>query len=197
MYGGVGENIKGKFIASIGRFVEILKTTARISLGIEFKGPMRIDLIKKGGIPLHYEVESMNENIFRELLEAKSFKIEFDVLPTGKIVRGGYPSHLLFWYDEEKNLGNSINVDIITNYPESVLGTTFFGLLVKVNLIKLTGFRGIAESLNKRVQDLWESVLRLAFGGNFTKTERRFQLRKYEPETLLVHLFGKYVRVKD
>ena len=197
MYGGVGEKVKEKLLVAIARFIEILKTTARISMGVEFKGPVKVTILKKTGVPLYYERDGLDDQLFKELVDAKSFKIEFDVIPLSKFISKGYPSHVLFWYDEEKNLGNSINVDFITSYPEKVLSYTFFGLLAKINLPKLTGFRTIAEGLNGRIQELWESILRIAFGGVYNKTETRLQLRRYEPEDILINLFGKFVKIKE
>ena len=93
-------------------------------------------------------------------------------------------------------MGTSISAEFITQYPEGILSFKFFGLLGVANLPKLTGFRTIAESINKRLQDLWESVLRIAFG-TFNKTETRFQLRRYEPDVLLLNIFGKMIKISE
>ncbi len=196
VYTGNGPDAKKKLIASIARFVGILKTTARVSLGVEFGGPITVDVIKQNGSTMHREVDDFTDIVFSELLEARSFKVEFKVLPTSKPLRKPYTTKVLFWYDQEHNLNNSVNLELATGYPENLLSFSFFGLIAKMNLVKMTGFRIISESFNDRIKSLWESVMRMAFG-TYGKTERTFQLRKYEPESLLLNIFGKFVEIKE
>ena len=198
VYGSAVRNSKQSLVAAIARYIEIIKTSAETSLGVKFEGPVDITVVRPSGISVTSKEKMISEVIFKELAEAKDFKVEFLVRGKSRklagVTHGG--CKIIFWYDEEKNRGNTINLEFATEYLDKQLNFRFFGLLGTPHTIKKTNFRRAAESLNSRMQELWENVLRNYAGNSTTKSMEKHDLARYELDSLIVNIFGNLIKVR-
>ncbi|MBR9689637.1 MAG: hypothetical protein GOV01_01930 [Candidatus Altiarchaeota archaeon] len=191
LYGAAVKDAKQQIIASIVRFNEILRTGAKTSINIEVKGKTKIVLIAASGASRRKEVIKMDETVFKELMEAKSFEIEINLGRKGPTV-----PRIMIWYDEEIHRGNSLGIEFIINFSESV-SFTFMSLIGRVNEVRGAVFRSISDSVANRVQGLWEDVFRMYVGGSMTKSEEVLNLRKYEVDSVILNVFGNILKIRE
>ncbi|MBR9680889.1 MAG: hypothetical protein GOU98_03640 [Candidatus Altiarchaeota archaeon] len=190
-YGAAVKDAKQQIVATISRYNEILRTSAKVSINVKPRGKTKFTIISKTGSTRHIESEKLNDSTFKELLEATSFEIELELERKGPTV-----PKILFWYNEENHLGNSFGVEFIVEFAES-LSFKFMSLLGQVNVIKAAAFRGITDSVANRLQSLFEDVMRMYVGGAMTKTEQVLNMRKYEVDSLMINIFGNIIKVRE
>jgi len=198
VYGSAVRNSKQALVAAIARYLEILKTSAKVSLNIEYQGPVELTIVQPSGISVTSKEENITEAVYKELASAQQFRLEFKVAGRAKnakkLLREG--SKVFFWYDEDKHQGNSMNVEFVTQYSDRVLNERMLVLFMPLNLIKAANFRKLAENMNSRLRDLWENVLVNYTGASMTKSEETYTLQKYEPDSIVMNIFGKLIKVR-
>ena len=190
-YGAAVKDTKQQLLASVVRFNEILRKSAKHSVNLEAKGNLKILIITKGGASRKKEVEFFNDILFNELLSAKSFEIRIDI--KSRIGVGKFK--IILWYDDEVHLGNSLGIDFVAEFLEG-LNFLFMSFIAVLNPVKATAFRGQVESVITRMQSLWEDVLKMYVGSAMTKTEQLFNLRKYEMDSLMINVFGNMMKLR-
>lgn len=198
IYGSSVKNSKQSLVAAMARYIEIIKTSAKNSIGVDFQGPLDVTIIRPSGISVTSREDVITENIFKELSGAKDFKVEFWVkgqkTSLSKITRKG--CKVTFWYDEEKNQNDSINLEFATEYLDKHIKYGFFALFGTAHVIKKNAFRKAAESMNARLLDLWENVLQNYTGHSMTKSIEKYDLTRYEIDALILNIFGNLIKIR-
>ncbi|MBR9681335.1 MAG: hypothetical protein GOV00_00890 [Candidatus Altiarchaeota archaeon] len=198
VYGSAVRNSKQSLVAAMARYIEIVKTSAENSLGVKFDGNLDVTVIRPSGISVTSKEKTLTEVIFKELVGAMEFKVEFLVRGKSRalagITHGG--CKITFWYDEEKNRGNSMNIEFATEYIDKHLNFRFLALLGTPHIIKKSSFRKASESFNARMIELWENVLKNYTGDSMTKSIEKHDLARYEIDALILNIFGKFVKVR-
>jgi hypothetical protein len=189
-YGANLKDAKQQIVAAIARYNEIMRKGAKHSINMSAVGNARILIVTREGASRRKEKEFIDEAVFRELVEAKSFEIEIDATPPDKS-----EVRILFWYNQENHMGNSVGVEFISEFFEG-LNFAVMGLLASLNVIKASAIRMKTETLLNRMQSLWEDVFRSYVGDAMNKTERIVNLRKYELDSILVNVFGNMIKLR-
>ncbi len=198
VYGSAVRNSKQSLIAAMVRYIEILKSSAKTSMGLMFEGPIDVTILRPSGINVTSKENAITEAVFKELVGAKDFKVEFRVKGKSRILAGVTKGgcKVTFWYDEEKNQGDSINLEFATEFTNKNLSMKSFGLMATPHIIKRTFFRKTAESVNARMMELWENVLANYAGNTMSKSIEKHVLDKYELDSLIINIFGKIIKVR-
>jgi hypothetical protein len=191
-YGAAVKDAKEQIIASIGRFNEIMRENgAKKSTNMAAKGKLRILIISEGGTSRREEKSAVDDRLFKELKASRSFEVEL------RFERKGPANpRAMFWYDEDHHGRNSCGVEFIAEFPES-LTFKFLGFLGTLNLVKASAIRSISDSVLNRMQSLWEDVFRIYVGGAMTKSEQKFNLRKYEADSIVLNVFGNLIKLRE
>lgn len=191
VYGAAVKDSKQQLIAAISKFNEILRSSAEISVNMKAEGNLRVTIISSSGTAMRKEIEFIDDNLFKDLMDASSFEIEMDMQRAGPTK----PS-ILFWYDKKIHMSNSVNIEFIGDFVEG-LTFKFMGFLGMLNVPKAAAIRPVSESTVARMQSLWEDVLRMYVGGAMTKSEKRFNLRKYEIDSIFLNVFGNIIKLRE
>lgn len=190
-YGAAVQDAKQQLIATISRYNQVLRGGAKISTNVEAKGKLKIKLISQSGTGRRVESPEVDEGLFKDLMKSKSFEIEMAISR-----KGPTKPRIVFWYDQDTHRGNSLNVEFIGEFPES-LTFKLLAFLGKLNVTKANAIRPQTESVLSRIQLLWEDVLRMYVGGAMTKSEQKFNLREYEVDSLFLNIFGNIIKVRE
>lgn len=190
-YGAAIKDAKEQIVSAIARYNDILRGGAKSSIKMGVKGRTKILIIGGGGTSRRKEVENVDDALFSDLVEAESFEIEINMARSGPTV-----SKIIMWYDDETHKRNSLGIEFVGEFPESVT-FSFLGFMGRLNEIKASVIRSVTDSYVSRLQFLWEDVLRMFIGGAMTKSEQRFNLRKYEVDSLMINVFGNLVKIRE
>lgn len=190
-YGAAVKDAKQQIVATIARYNHILRTTAETSINVMPKGKAKFVIISKNGASRRSEREELDDNIFKDLLDSKSFEVE---IPLDR--KGPNVPKIMFWYDEETHLRNSFGVEFIVEFAES-LSFSFMSMIGRLNEIKAAAFRSMADSVADRLQSLFEDVFRMYVGGAMTKNVQVLNLREYELDSIMVNVFGKIIKLRE
>ena len=191
VYGAAVKEAKQQLIASVTKYNEILRGSAEISVNLKAEGKLRIIIISSSGTTLHKESEFIDDTLFKELMDSNSFEIEMDIRRAGPT-----KPRVMFWFDKKTHMGNSMGVEFIGDFAEG-LTFKFMGFLGLLNIPKSAAIRPVSESTVARMQSLWEDILRMYVGGAMTKSEKRFNLRKYEIDSIFLNVFGNIIKVRE
>lgn len=190
-YGAAVKDAKEQIVAAIARYNEILRGSAKKSINMAAKGPASLLIVGGGGTSWRRSVENIDDELFKELVAAKSFEIEI------KMERAGPTKpKAIFWYDEGTHHRNSVAVEFVGEFPESVT-FSFLGFIGRLNEIKAAVIKSITDSHLSRMKFLWEDVFRMFVGAAMTKSEQKLNLRKYEVDSLMVNVFGNLVKIRE
>lgn len=190
-YGAAIKDAKQQIIATIARYNHILRTTAKTSINVTPNGKAKFVIISKNGASRKSDSDELDDNIFKDLMNSKSFEVEIPLKRKGPNV-----PKIMMWYDEETHLGNSFGVEFIVEFAES-LSFKFMSLIGRLNEIKAAAFRSMADSVADRLQSLFEDVFRMYVGGAMTKNVQLLNLREYELDSLMINIFGKIIKLRE
>ncbi len=190
-YGAGVKDVKQQLVAAIFRFNEILRSSAKQSINVEPEGKTRVVIVSKTGTHRMVEVEQMGDDLFKELMSASAFEVEFFLKRMGP-----NKPKVVVWYDEATHMGNALGVEFIVEYAESP-SYKLLGFIGGLNLVKAHSIRPLTESVLARLQSLWESVFRMYLGAAMSKSEEKFNLRKYEPDAILINIFGNIIKMRE
>lgn len=190
-YGAAVGEAKEQILASIARFNEILRGGAKKSVNLEAEGKMKVVIVSEGGGTRKVQAEHIDDELFRELTLAQSFELEIYLERNGPV-----KPRTMFWYDEDTHLKNSCGIEFIGEFGESIT-FSFLGLLGRLNEVKSAAIRSMTDSVVNRMQSLWEDVFRMYVGESMTKSVQKFNLRKYEMDSLMLNIFGNIIKVRE
>ncbi len=190
-YGISTKDAKQQLIASIARFNHVLRGSSEISLNLGTKKPLKILIITSGGASRHKESDTIDDALFKQLVDAKSFEIEIKLFTAWR----GSKSRIMIWYDEKHHMRNSIGIEFIGDYLEGV-SFMLLGLIGILNSAKAAALQRPTVSVLNRLQNLWEDVFKSYSGNAMTKSEQEFNLRKYEMDSIVINIFGNLIKLR-
>lgn len=186
-----GTDTKRIILSAVVRFLSIMSSTAKTTIGLSIKQPMKFEILKKGDVMEKREAEEIDDELFRELYGAKAFNIRADLNRTRK-----EQPFLNILYDEKTHHGEAISLEFSTTYMEDI-AQKFLSFLGKLNAVKTNAGRGHAESIVSRQKDLWEKILRKFLGDTVSNTSRQIYLKTFEPGVLYLAIFGKLLKIEE
>jgi len=185
------KDAKEQLVAAVARYNEILRSGAKSSIKMEVKGKTKVLIVSEGGASHRKSIEKIDDAVFSELVGAESFEVEINMKRAGPMT-----PKIVIWYDDKIHRKNSLGVEFIGEFVESVT-FSFLGFMGRLNEIKASAVRSITDSYVSRMQFLWEDVFHMYVGGAMTKSEQKFNLRKYEIDSLMINVFGNLVKIRE
>ncbi len=179
--------IKSILIASIAKFLEILSTSAKLSIDMELKPPIKVRITRPSGAVEKKEVNHIDDELFQELVASKAFEIEAEVKPD---------SWVGFKYDESKHYGQNIDYEIAVGFKEPLDWDApgFKGFLHRI--VGKTMMQ-VGQSKMNRLFELFDKVFSRYLGTTMTRSLEKIKVRKHEPEAIYINIFGNIIKVKE
>ncbi|MBR9680128.1 MAG: hypothetical protein GOU99_03710 [Candidatus Altiarchaeota archaeon] len=178
-------------LSAIVRYLGIMSSTAETTIGLSIKPPMKIELVKLGGVIEKRETEEIDDELFQDLIQAEAFSIQVNLNRTRK-----QQPFLNILYDEKTHHGEAIGLEFSTTYMEDIV-QKFLSFVGKLNPVKTSAGRSHAESIVSRQKNLWEKILRKFLGDTISNTSRKLYLKTFEPGVLYLAIFGKLIKIED